>query len=251
MRIQTAKHRAIEVLRQGASGPPVVLVHGWMTSGSVFAPVMDNLARAARIFTPDLRGAGRSDPADSYRLDDYARDLISLLEQVGPATIVGHSMGGAIAQLVAAEQPTSVDKLILLNSVPARGMQLPEEAMALFATSAGNRDKQAAILSIACLQLKDAARDQLLDIAATVDDAAIQQSLEAWTTGGFEDRLGAIQAPTHVIATSDPFLSPALLQEAIVDRIDQAQLHVLEGPGHYPMWEDPEQTSALLQALIS
>ena len=236
---------------QGVSGPQVLLLHGWMTSGAVFSPVIDDLARSARVFTADLRGAGDSDSASSYELNDYARDVVAVLQEIGSATIVGHSMGGAIAQLVAIEQPKLVDKLILLNSVPARGMQLPDDAMALFAASAGDREKQAAILGVACLQLEDPARDQLLDIAATVDDAAIQQSLIAWTTGGFEDRLGAIRALTHVVATSDPFLPPALLQEAIVDRIDQAKLHVAEGPGHYPMWEAPKQTSELLASLIA
>jgi len=111
--------------------------------------------------------------------------------------------------------------------------------------------KQGVILWLACLQLGGDARDRLLDIASTVDSAAIRESLVAWTAGGFADRLGQIRAETHVVTTSDPFLPPAFLQQSIVDHIDDASLHVLVGPGHYPMWEALEETSRMLEALLA
>lgn len=251
MEIMTATGRTLQVREHGAAGPAVVLIHGWMMSSDVFEPLIDALAAHARVLAVDLRGAGRSDRVDSYDLEGYASDVAAVLDHCGRATLVGHSMGGAIAQIVAAEHSALVDKLILLNPVPAGGMQLPEDAMALFGASAGDREKQGIILGLACLQLGDDARARLLDIASTVDSAAIRESLVAWTAGGFADRLSQIRAETHVVTTSDPFLPPAFLQQSIVDHIDDASLHVLEGPGHYPMWEAPEETSRLLEALIT
>ena len=69
--------------------------------------------------------------------------------------------------------------------------------------------------------------------------------------GGFSDRLGEIGASTHVVATSDPFLPPAFLQAAVVDLIDDAKLHILDGPGHYPMSETPDAMVTLLREILA
>jgi pimeloyl-ACP methyl ester carboxylesterase len=222
-----------------------------MMGGAVFEPIVGPLCELGRLTIPDLRGAGASSEGEDYSLEGYASDVIKVLDEVGPSTVLGHSMGGAIAQLVAVDRPDLVERLILVNPVPAAGLPLPEEAMGLFSTSAGDRDKQAIILGMACLQLADEERDRLLDVAATVKAQAIVDSLAAWTAGGFADRLGEVSAPTHVIATSDPFLPPAFLQAAVVDLIDGAELHVLEGPGHYPMCEDPDALMVHLRQILA
>ncbi len=250
MKIRVSDVLELHVDEHGDAAERALLIHGWMTTGGVFAPILDQLSDVATVFVPDLRGAGRSDAPGSYRLEDYAQDVIAILEHIGGASLVGFSMGGAIAQLVAAERPDLVTKMILLNSVPARGMQLPEEAQALFASSAGDRALQRTILSMATLKLDADACERLLDLAAAVDDTATKESLDAWTRGGFEERLTEVRAPTHVIATSDPFLPPAFVQDAVVDQIQGAQLHVIEGPGHYPMWEASEETGRLVARLL-
>ena len=251
MNINVSDVLELHVDTHGSAATSALLIHGWMTTGGVFAPILDPLTDVTKVFVPDLRGAGSSGSAGSYQLKDYAQDVIAVLEQIGSAALVGFSMGGAIAQLVAAERPDLVTRMILLNSVPARGMQLPEEARALFARSAGDRSLQRTILGMATLNLDDDACEHLLDLAATVDDTANKESFEAWTRGGFEDRLTEVRAPTHVIATSDPFLPPAFVQEAVVERIRDAQLHVIEGPGHYPMWEATEETGRLVAQLLT
>lgn len=250
MKISISDDLELHVDEHGSAATSALLIHGWMTTGGVFAPILDQLTGVTKVYVPDLRGAGRSSSPGSYRLEDYAQDVIAILERVGGAALVGFSMGGAIAQLVAAERPDLVTKMILLNAVPARGMQLPAEAQALFASSAGDRALQRTILNMATLNLDADACDQLLDLAAAVDDTATRESLDAWTRGGFEDRLTEVRAPTHVIATSDPFLPPAFVQDAVVDQIQGAQLHVIEGPGHYPMWEASEETGQLVAQLL-
>ncbi|TNE85133.1 MAG: alpha/beta hydrolase [Deltaproteobacteria bacterium] len=233
------------------TGDTVLLVHGWMMAGAVFTPLRQALLDAGyRVVVPDLRGSGKSDPTEDYTLAGYADDLAAVVDAIGPCVILGHSMGGALAQLVAIARPESVRGLILLNPVPASGLPLPDEAMGLFGTSGGDRDKQQVILGLATLTLDEDGLHQLLDIAGTVVPEAVHQSLVAWTTGGFADRLGEIRAPTHVIATSDPFLPPAFLDQAVVQPIAGAQLHTLEGPDHYPMWEAPEATRTLVLAIL-
>lgn len=235
------------------SGPDVILIHGWSMSGAVFDPLLAHLpADRLRFIIPDLPGTGRSRPADRYDIETFASTLWSLadeLELTRPI-LVGHSMGGQIAQVMVADRPDDASALILMNPVPAAGLPLPADARALFAASAGDPDKQSTILDLACCELDDAGRAHLLAVAATASERFVVDSLAAWTAGGFAERLSRITARTEVIATSDPFLPPSFLQEAVVDLIAGATLHVFDGPGHYPLVERPAETAALLTRLI-
>jgi pimeloyl-ACP methyl ester carboxylesterase len=239
----------------GTGSTNVVLVHGWMMSGAVY----DDLLAAAgddgvRWIVPDLRGAGRSGSADgTYTIEQYAKDVIAVADAAGAATfvVVGHSMGGQIAQLIAATWPDRVIGAALLCPVPASGMALPDEARGLFFTSGQNREMQKTILGLACKQLPEAARERMLDDAAKITPECIQGAFTAWTSASFVDKLGAIRAPVLVLGTDDPFLPQDFLRAAVVSNIKRASLVYLPGPGHYPGSESPRETAAILRAFLT
>ncbi|NCG22383.1 MAG: alpha/beta fold hydrolase [Rhodobacterales bacterium] len=254
MRVNVSPSVSLSFRTDGTGPKTLILLHGWMTSSVVWDAVLPHLrSTERRIVLPDLRGAGASTPANSYRIEDYVSDLLALVHALDLTDfqLVGHSMGGQIAQVFAAENPELLSRLILLNPVPAAGLPVPEPVAALFASSAGDRDKQNAILDMACKSLSEPALVEMLDDAASVHAKAMTESLAAWTAGGFADRLAKIRTPTDVIATSDVFLPPAFLRRAVVDPIAGATLHILEGPGHYPQVEAPAATAALLNELLS
>lgn len=233
----------------------VLLVHGWMVSGAVFNELVELLdTTGLRLVIPDLRGAGGSGtPEGGYTLEQHARDVLAVADHAGLKrfTVVGHSMGGQLAQWVAAQEPSRVEGLVLLNTVPAAGMQLPPDAVGLFRTSANDREKQKIILGLACKQLSEAALERLLKDAGAVARGSIEGSFDAWTGGGFEAKLASITAPTLVVATDDPFLPPAFLREKVVGPIQGARLAYLPGPGHYPQVERPAETAALLTSFLA
>lgn len=233
----------------------VVLVHGWMMSGAVWDAVLEKLdLTGLRVVLPDQRGTGQSAKASGgYTLEGLAKDILAVADAAGAKrfTVVGHSMGGQLAQWIAANAPERVEGVVLLNTVPASGMQLPPEAAGLFRTSAGSREKQQTILSLACKQLKPESMEALLKVAEGVCPESIQGVFDAWTKGGFADQLSRITAPTLVVATDDPFLPPAFLKQAVVAPIRNARLAYLPGPGHYPGVERPEETAALISAFLA
>lgn len=233
----------------------VLLCHGWMVSSKVFDDLLPLLDLAGvRLVVPDLRGAGHSQrPASGYTLERFGRDIVGLLraEGEGPAVLVGHSMGGQLVQWVAAEAPELVSAVAMLCPVPAAGMPLPPDYAALFRGCGGQRDAQATILSAACKQLSDDARERLLGDGLETSAQAIAEGFDAWTGGGFEQRLGAIKARSLVIATDDPFLPPALLRDKVTSKIAGARLAHLPGPGHYPQVEAPRPVAALLEAFLA
>lgn len=233
----------------------VLLIHGWMMSSAVWNDWLAAFdATGVRLVIPDLRGSGGSDkPEKGYALDRYVRDLEALVEKEikGPVVIIGHSMGGQIAQGLAAKLGERAVGLVLLNSVPASGLPLPDDARGLFHNSGGSREMQKTILGLACKQLDDAARERLLDDAGTIPTACIQGALAAWTAGGLDAQLPAIKARTLVVATDDPFLPPAFLKSSVVDKIKGARLAVLPGPGHYPQVERARETALLVDAFLA
>lgn len=242
--------------RTFGDGPlTVMFVHGWMVSGAVFDDVLEQLDTAGlRLIVPDLRGTGGSGKPDTgYTLERHAKDVMALAdhERADKFVIVGHSMGGQLGQWIAASHPDRVRGAVLLCPVPAAGMALPDDARGLFRGSPGSRESQGIILGLACKQLSEASRERLLDDAARVSAPAIQEGFDAWTAGGFADKLAAVRAPVLVVATDDPFMPPDFLRQAITSQIKGARLAVLPGPGHYPQVERPRETAALLQAFFA
>ncbi len=96
----------------------VLLVHGWMVSGAVYNDLLDALDTSGlRLIVPDLRGTGASDkPGSGYSLERHAKDMVAAADAAGAQSfvVVGHSMGGQIAQWIAASQPDRVRGLMLL-----------------------------------------------------------------------------------------------------------------------------------------
>ncbi|XXF78315.1 alpha/beta hydrolase [Myxococcaceae bacterium GXIMD 01537] len=233
----------------------VLLVHGWMVSGAVWDEMAELIdTTGLKLLIPDHRGTGKSGrPASGYSLAQYVDDMFQVVNHAGAErfTVVGHSMGGQVAQWVAAHAPDRVDGVVLLNSVPASGLPLPPDAAGLFRTSAGDREKQKMILGLACKQLSAPALEKALADAGQVAEQAIVGGFDAWTGGGFAHRLAAITAPTLVVATDDAFLPPAFLKESVVKPIRHARLAYLPGPGHYPQLERPHETAALVGAFLA
>ena len=102
----------------GGDGPPVMLLHGWMASGDLnWRGAYAALTEAGyRVLALDHRGHGRGlRPLVPFRLEDCAADAAGVLRtlDLAPALLVGYSMGGAIAQLVARDHPDVAQGVVL------------------------------------------------------------------------------------------------------------------------------------------
>jgi pimeloyl-ACP methyl ester carboxylesterase len=144
-------HRA--VYHAAGSGPPVVLIHGMVNSSRHWQDVAVRLADRHTVIAPDLIGHGDSaTPRGDYSLGAHAaaiRDLLAAIG-VGPATVVGHSLGGGVAMQYFWQFPERVERLVLVSSgglgpdvsPMLRGAALPG-ASALIRLAAGRRSMEA------------------------------------------------------------------------------------------------------------
>lgn len=233
----------------------VILVHGWSVSGDVYDNFIAQLdTNKYRVIVPDLRGTGRSDkPSTGYSLDNYQRDVMAVALDAGALrfVLVGHSMGGAIAQKIAAERPLRVKALVLMSPVPASGFPLPEEAYDLFWNSAHDPALQEIVFGLSSPDLTPQDMAHLLASAATVSPTAVQESLDAWTQADFAHKLKYIHQPVKVIVSDDPFLSAPILQDLVVDPIGcNADMSYFAGAGHYLQVEDASATADIFDDFV-
>ncbi|MBV9311588.1 MAG: alpha/beta fold hydrolase [Solirubrobacterales bacterium] len=116
---ETTIHGHRVVYRLAGSGPPIVLIHGITSSSQTWEEVGSRLARNYTVLAPDLLGHGQSaKPRGDYSMGAFAsgvRDLMLALD-IGPATIVGHSLGGGVAMQFAYQFPERTSRLALVSS---------------------------------------------------------------------------------------------------------------------------------------
>lgn len=101
-----------------AAGPPVLLLHGLALKWKAFNPIIPELAANRHIYALDQRGRGKSDRAGSYKIQDQVDDVAAFIQNCirEPVVIFGHSMGGMIGYMIAAQHPELVKGLITGDS---------------------------------------------------------------------------------------------------------------------------------------
>lgn len=114
-----------------ASAPVVLLLHALGQSSADWAGVSDALVREGyRVVAPDFRGHSRSGPSPAYSFEIFRDDVVALLShlRVARAAVVGHSMGGTVAYLLAEQYPMLVSVLVFEDSPPPGGPALDPPA---------------------------------------------------------------------------------------------------------------------------
>ncbi len=108
----------IHYLRTGGDNPPLVLLHGLTGSGACWSPLARALEAEFDVVMSDTRGHGNSSiPLNGYRYEDTARDVVGLIQGLGLAApvLLGHSMGGMTAAVVASQTAIALRGVILAD----------------------------------------------------------------------------------------------------------------------------------------
>lgn len=105
-------------IRTGGDKPPVILLHGLMLSGACWTPLAKKLEKDYDVIMPDARGHGYSStPDQGYRYNNLATDIVNLIDALGLTSpvLLGHSMGGMTATVVASLRPGRLRGLVLVD----------------------------------------------------------------------------------------------------------------------------------------
>jgi pimeloyl-ACP methyl ester carboxylesterase len=254
----------LAVAEEGDGGRPLLLVHGFTGAKEDFTDWLDPLAELGwHAVAPDLRGHGASshpDEESAYSLDLFTSDLLALVDALGweRSVLLGHSMGGMVAQTTILRAPARFEGLVLMDT-SHRTLRADRGLVEMGIAIARNEGIAAVMAAQDALGAEDAplgtpAHERLLATRPGYREfgqrkmlasspAMYAAMLQALTDPEGEDRLdrlAAVDVPTLVLVgdQDEPFLKPSRRMAAT---IPGAELVVLPDGGHSPQFESSEQ----------
>jgi pimeloyl-ACP methyl ester carboxylesterase len=237
---------------QPGEGPALVFLHYWGGTARTWQPVIDRLPGRATL-SIEARGWGRSrDLSGPYTLEQLAQDTRDVIAYAGLTdyVLVGHSMGGKVAQLVAATRPAGLIGLILVGSGPAMPAVTPEYQEGL--SHAYDTDETVAAARDTVLTATPLSDDLKAQIVADSRSAAPDARAEWPLHGIAEDitsRTRAIEVPTLVIAGEHDHVEPVeVLRDNLLPYLARGVWHVIPRTGHLMPLEAPANLARILQA---
>jgi pimeloyl-ACP methyl ester carboxylesterase len=250
------------------AGEPVILVHGFPTSGHVWNELVPLLPKGHRVVVVDLLGFGRSDRPGSadLSLGGHAHRLVSLMDSLGirDATIVGHHMGGGVAQAMATRWPNRVRRVCLIDSIGFDVVVTGTLALAR-AFLPLTRVVPAPLLFRAIhADLMHRYVDQergrhsvdqyLRPFAATGGLRVFLQHLRSLNedeTKQVVSDMSRIVLPTALVWGADDAFSPASLARRLRDALPYATLDIIECIRHFSPEEAPERVATVIKDLLT
>ena len=249
------KGRSIRHLKRGENGSPVVLIHGF--GGDLNNWLFNHEALAAQhvVYALDLPGHGGStkqvEPGD---LEELAGVVVGFLEAVGvpKAHLVGHSMGGAIALIVAKNHPQQVQSLALIGSA-GLGSEIDASYLEGFVSAQKRKDLKPHLQKlfsnpalITRQFVEDVLRFKRIDGVKTALEAiAGQLCSQGQQSVQLGDQLADIDIPRLVIWGDEDQIIPASHGQGLAPAV---RSEVLPGAGHMVQMEAPAQVNRLLLA---
>ena len=265
-----AQHVAPAGLAEGAQGAlspnALVLIHAFPMNADMWEAQLDGVPDGWRYVAPDLRGFGRSDPgqpngAGSVSMDDYARDILALLDHlhVDRAVVAGLSMGGYAAFALLRLAPQRVRGLVLANT---RAEADGEDA----------RNAREAMVDLLDRDGVSAVAEQMLPRlmgeTTRVERAGVQDRVRAIananSAGGVRDAIRRMMArpdsspllrditcPTLVIASDEDTVTPLPGARKMTQAIPGATLTVIPRAGHLSNMEQPGDFNAAVRRFLA
>jgi 3-oxoadipate enol-lactonase len=246
------------------NGPPLLLVNGYAATGGDWDPTfLVTLSRSFEVICPDNRGVGGSELGEEkLTVAGMAADLEALLDALGieRLPVVGWSMGGFVAQCLAARAPRRVEALTLLSTDPGGPEAVPaapEEWSRLLDHTGTPREQARRLISLLFPEpvaaeidrrfgeVVAAARAGLSPAALRAQEAA----MEAWHAEAPPAPQDP-QPPTVVAHGCEDALIPVANAKLVARRWSAERAELLDGCGHAFMAQEPERVAAALAIFV-
>lgn len=246
------------------SGAPVLLLHGSGPGVSAWANwrfAIGDLSSSFRVLAPDLAGFGFSEIPDDWEFsrDTWLQQIVDFMDAVGieKAHVVGNSFGGSMALALAIAYPERVDRLILMGSVGVP-FELTDGLDAVWGYEPSVENMQAimrvfaydpSLIGPELVDLRYRASLRIQENFARMFPAPRQRWVDAMAHP--EESIRGITSPTLLIHGRDDRVIPLSTSLAMLEWIDQSQLHVFGRCGHWTQIEYRHQFAELVRDFLT
>jgi pimeloyl-ACP methyl ester carboxylesterase len=248
-------------------GPPVLLVHGWISSSRIWEQLAGRLAQRFTVYTLDLSGFGESDkPLSGYGVRNGSRLLYAFCAHFGltRTNVIGHDLGGNMAVKLAADHPDLVGRLVLV-ATPADEDQidLPTPLWLatlpvlgpLFYTLGRLARPVRRVWMRPFVSDPDDLTEEVVEDAGRSTPAAVGKTLgvarREISRGRLARQARIIKIPLLLIAGEDDQIVDPQAVGAWGRSVDQAEICLLDGCGHLPMIERTAEFNAQILAFLT
>ncbi|MER6564407.1 alpha/beta hydrolase [Streptomyces sp. NPDC001027] len=245
------------VFRVTGHGPVHVIVsHGWIAGAALFDPVADLLDRGHYTFAfVEHRGYGAASHLPAAGLAGSTADVLAAADRLGwnRFAVLGHSMGGLVAQHLSVTAPERLTGVVLLSSVPASGGQLSDEVRAQrreAVHSAEQRRRLIAANSGCGPELADRIWRMSMETASAT---AMERYLDDWSRADFGAEVADAGGDVDCLVVTgerDPAVTTALMRSTVLGTYPHARLVELGGVGHYAMQQAPQRLLNVLTSFL-
>jgi 3-oxoadipate enol-lactonase len=202
----------------------------------------------------DQPGYGHSPGVEPYDLERISASLARLIESLGgePVVLVGHSMGGMVAQETYARHPALVQGLVLCFTSPAFAGDSSEFAKQFIAARLAPLDEGKSMAQIAAQLIPTMGSNSKLavQIMAGVPPETYRKAVRLLTTFDRRKELADIKVPTLLVAGSEDKTAPPAMMERMAQKIPGAEYVLLEGCGHLGPMDRPDAFNAALASFL-
>jgi 3-oxoadipate enol-lactonase len=238
-------------------GPTVLMLHGIGGGHLSFAPQVETLATAGyRAVAWDMPGYGHSAPIEPYTFKGLAQSCVQLIEslKVDSVILVGHSMGGMVAQEVVARRPDLVSRLVLCGTSPAFGKPEGDWQREFIAQRTAPLDAGKSMVDLAQLLVPQMVGPGSLPegvrlathCMSLVPAATYRRALECIVTFDRRANLPNILVPTLLVAGEHDRNAPPAVMKKMAQGIANSTYIEMKGIGHLQNLEAPDDFDGLL-----
>jgi 3-oxoadipate enol-lactonase len=232
-----------------------VLVHGAFHGAWCYDALARDLAAAGHeVDTFDLPGHGAdTTPHDEITLDTYAQRVAEVIGEEGePVVLVGHSMGGIVAQETYARYPGVVKALALTFTSPAFAGGSTEFTKQFLAARLAPLDEGKTMAEVAAqlMPTMGSRSAHAEEIMAGIAPATYRKAVHLLTTFDRRKELAAIKVPTLLIAGENDKTAPPSVMEKMAQKIPGAEYVCIPQCGHLGPMDKPKEFNAALLAFL-
>jgi len=245
----------LNVVELGRGDLSLVFLHDCGGSARTWRLVTHQLAGQFRTVAVDLRGCGESDkPAAGYRVERLADDVEALVAALGLGryVLVGHSMGGKVAQLLASRRSAGLEALVLVAPAPLSPRLLTDAQLeAVRRAGDGREGLEAALPLLVAAALPADLREQVVEDGLATAAGLRSAWVDTMLAQDFTADAAMIAVPTLVlVGESDTVGPPESVGREVVGRVAGAVLKVIARSGHLVPLEAPQRVADEIERFL-